>query len=60
MQPKVARLVNFVRSPTWVSVNFCAEMTASGGNFTFTEEEKKKFEEDPEAHFKYRRGLENR
>ncbi|KAJ5851175.1 hypothetical protein N7455_011031 [Penicillium solitum] len=51
MQPKVAQLVNFVRNPTWVSVNFCAEKTQNGGNFRYTEEEKAHFAEDAEAHF---------
>ncbi|CAI7581799.1 unnamed protein product [Penicillium crustosum] len=58
MQPKVAQLVNFVRNPTWVSVNFCAGKTQNGGNFRYTEEEKAHFAEDTEAHFKYRRELE--
>ncbi|KAK4864375.1 hypothetical protein LT330_009902 [Penicillium expansum] len=58
MQPKVAQLVNFVRNPTWVSVNFCAEKTQNGGNFPYTEEEKAHFAEDAAAHFKYRRELE--
>lgn len=60
MQPKVAQLVNFVRNPTWVSVNFCAEKTQNGGNFPYTEEEKSHFAEDAAAHFKYRRELEAR
>ncbi|OQE07669.1 hypothetical protein PENVUL_c012G10383 [Penicillium vulpinum] len=51
MQPKVAQLVNFVRNPTWVSVNFCTEKTRDGSNFSYTEEEKKQFAEDTEAHF---------
>ncbi|GAB1214936.1 hypothetical protein ATERTT37_004117 [Aspergillus terreus] len=50
MQPKVAKLVNFVRNPTWVSVNFCAEKTIDGHNFAYTEEQKRQFAEDPEAH----------
>lgn len=60
MQPKVAQLVNFVRSPTWVSVNFCADKTRNGGNFSYTEEEKTHFAQDTKAHFKYRRELEGR
>jgi hypothetical protein len=60
MQPKVKKLVNFVRNPTWVSVNFCAEKTLDGSNFKYTEEQKKEFAEDAEAHFKYRRELEAR
>ncbi|KAJ6132066.1 hypothetical protein N7471_007281 [Penicillium samsonianum] len=57
MQPKVAQLTNFVRNPTWVSVNFCADKTQDGGNFPYTEEEKAHFAEDTEAHFKYRRDV---
>ncbi|KAJ5618773.1 hypothetical protein N7510_002757 [Penicillium lagena] len=51
MQPKVKQLVNFVRNPTWVSVNFCAEKTHDGSNFKYTEEQKKEFAENAEAHF---------
>ncbi|KAJ5833968.1 hypothetical protein N7474_002279 [Penicillium riverlandense] len=58
MQPKVKQLVNFVRNPTWVSVNFCVEKTHNGSNFKYTEEQKKEFADDAEAHFKYRRELE--
>lgn len=60
MQPKVKQLVNFVRNPTWVSVNFCAEKTHDGSNFKYTEEQKQEFADDSEAHFKYRRELEAR
>lgn len=60
MQPEVKHLVNFVRNPTWVSVNFCAEKTHNGSNFKYTEEQKKVFADDAEAHFKYRRELEAR
>ncbi|KAJ5428866.1 hypothetical protein N7445_010320 [Penicillium cf. griseofulvum] len=51
MQPKVAQLVNFVRNPTWLSVNFCANKTIDGNNFAYTEEEKTRWAEDTEAHF---------
>jgi hypothetical protein len=60
MQPKAKKLVNFVRNPTWVSVNFCADKTPDGLNFTYTEEQKRLFAEDPVAHSKYRRELEGR
>ncbi|KAF9888834.1 hypothetical protein FE257_008203 [Aspergillus nanangensis] len=60
MQPKVTQLVNFVRNPTWVSVNFCADKTLDGGNFAYTEKEKQQFAQDPDAHFAYRRELEAR
>jgi cation diffusion facilitator CzcD-associated flavoprotein CzcO len=58
MAPKVSQLINYVRNPTWISINFCAEKTIDGKNFKYTEEEKKKFREDPKAHFKLRKELE--
>jgi len=33
MQPKVSKLVTYVRSPTWISVNFCADKAKDGKNF---------------------------
>jgi len=58
MQPKVEKLVTYVRNPTWISVNFCADKTKDGRNFDYTEEDKKKFRENPKAHFEYRKELE--
>lgn len=58
MQPKVSKLVTYVRNPTWISINFCADKTVDGKNFKYTEEEKRKFREDPHAHFKHRKELE--
>lgn len=60
MAPDVSKLVNYVRNPTWISINFCAEKTKDGRNFAYTEEEKKLYREDAEAHFALRRGLERR
>lgn len=58
MQPKVSKLVNYCRGPTWISVNFCADKARDGKNFEYSEEEKKKFREDPKAHFALRKELE--
>ncbi|CAI7594025.1 unnamed protein product [Penicillium manginii] len=58
VQPKAKKLVNFVRNPTWISVNFCADKTPNGLNFAYTEEEKTSLAEDPAAHFQLRRELE--
>jgi hypothetical protein len=60
VQPKAKKLVNFVRNPTWISVNFCADKTPNGLNFAYTEEEKTSLAEDPAAHFQLRRELEAR
>ncbi|PGH26724.1 hypothetical protein AJ80_01670 [Polytolypa hystricis UAMH7299] len=58
MQPKVSKLVNYVRNPTWISINFCADKAKDGRNFAYTEEEKKLFREDPKVLFALRRELE--
>lgn len=60
MQPKVEKLVNFVRNPTWISVNICADKALDGRNFSYTEEDKKRFREDPKAHLVLRKELEAR
>ncbi|KAK2765874.1 hypothetical protein FQN53_006772 [Emmonsiellopsis sp. PD_33] len=60
IQPKCAKLVNYIRNPTWVSINLCADVTKDGmgTNFTFTEEEIKQFESNPDEYHKYRKRVE--
>ncbi|KAJ9650547.1 hypothetical protein H2201_009303, partial [Coniosporium apollinis] len=58
MQPKVQKLVNYVRNPTWISINFCFDKARDGKNFPYSEEEKKAFKENPEMHFALRKELE--
>lgn len=52
-------ITNFIRNPTWVSATYLSQFTKDGGNFEYTEEEKKKFTEDYEAHKNYRHLLEH-
>ncbi|KAL2007466.1 hypothetical protein VTN00DRAFT_8904 [Thermoascus crustaceus] len=59
MHSKVSKLVNYVRNPTWISINYCADKTKDGHNFAYTEEEKRRFREDPKAHFALRKDLEH-
>ena len=59
MQPKVSKLVNYIRNPTWISINICADKAIDGKNFVYTEEDKKRFREDPKAHFAHRKELES-
>ncbi|EAW07003.1 flavin-containing monooxygenase [Aspergillus clavatus NRRL 1] len=44
LQPKAARIVNYIRHATWVSTNLCGNLTKDGmgTNFEFTEEEKQR------------------
>lgn len=57
LQPKAARIVNYTRHPTWVSVNLCPDITKDGmgTNFEYSEEEKAKFREDPQSFLDYRK-----
>ena len=60
IQPKVSKVVNYVRNPTWISINICAEQTKDGHNYPYTVQDKKRFREDPGALFELRRKLETR
>lgn len=66
---KIAKEVQvYMRSPTWISPPFGAGAltTVKKGQdedlgqrqYEFTEEDKKKFREDPEFHLKFRKGIE--
>jgi len=59
MQPKAKSITTYIRSPTWICSNFVAEFTPNGTNFTYTEEQKQKFREDPDELFKLRRSIED-
>ncbi|KAJ5170247.1 uncharacterized protein N7500_003030 [Penicillium coprophilum] len=59
LQPKAAKIVNYIRQPTWVSVNLCPDITKDGmgTNFEYTEEEKAMFRDDPKAFLEYRKKI---
>jgi cation diffusion facilitator CzcD-associated flavoprotein CzcO len=66
-------LITFMRSPTWISPPSSVKILDSfkqkaseiegtqpaGAQYVFTEEEKKRFREDPEYHLKFRKYLES-
>ncbi|KAF3003284.1 hypothetical protein E8E14_006499 [Neopestalotiopsis sp. 37M] len=59
LQPKVKKLVAFLRSPVWVTTGFGAKHAAPGGtNFDYSEEQKEAFREDTALHVKYCRDVE--
>ncbi|CAG1978388.1 unnamed protein product [Fusarium graminearum] len=58
MQPKADTLVNYMRQPTWISVNFLVEKAPDGVNREYTEEQRQLWREDPQALYDYRRELE--
>ncbi|CAK7242725.1 MAG: hypothetical protein STHCBS139747_004223 [Sporothrix thermara] len=57
MQPAAARIVNYIRSPTWVSAPFASDLTPEGKNFSYSEAEKKRLREDPAALLALRRTI---
>ncbi|KAJ4152243.1 hypothetical protein NW754_004038 [Fusarium falciforme] len=59
MQPYAARIVNYIRTPTWISSNYLAEMTPEGRNFQYTDDQKREFRENPEKLFELRRLIEH-
>jgi cation diffusion facilitator CzcD-associated flavoprotein CzcO len=60
LQPKVAKIVNYIRHPTWVSVNLCPDITKDGmgTNFEYSEKEKERFRDDPAGFLEYRKTVE--
>lgn len=59
---KVAHIDHYVRSRQWIVPSFSPNLLSARrdvlGAHLFTEEEKKKFEQDPKAYLEYRRSLE--
>jgi Predicted flavoprotein involved in K+ transport len=59
IQPIVKHLTTFIRSPTWISVNFAAQHAGPDGkNFKYSEEQLKDFQDD-EKLLAYRRKIEH-
>ncbi|KAF5584814.1 monooxygenase [Fusarium pseudocircinatum] len=59
LQKTAAQLTTYVRTPTWIFANYASELTKDGTNFAFTEEEKKRFRENPASLWKLRKEIEN-
>ncbi len=68
LQREAKHVDNYIRSPTWISQPFGIshlennapdkQKVVPGTQYFYSEEEKKRFREDPEYHLKYRRDLE--
>ncbi|ROV88967.1 hypothetical protein VMCG_10149 [Cytospora schulzeri] len=58
MQPKVARMVNYVRQPTWIARNFLDTKAPVNQNYKFSEEQKQQWRDDPSSFLEYRKELE--
>lgn len=59
MAPTASKLVEYVRSTTWVIPEFLTEFTPDGKNFEYAEEQKKQWRDDPTALRDMRRKMEH-
>ncbi|THV00416.1 FAD/NAD-P-binding domain-containing protein [Dendrothele bispora CBS 962.96] len=59
IQPEVQQIYHWIRSPTWIIGPFAQQFSAEGKNFEYTEEQKKRFTEDPYHALKYRKMIES-
>lgn len=60
MQPDVKEMHHWIRSPTWITAAFAQQFAGPGGsNFSYTEEQKQKFAQDPNHALKYRKMMES-
>ncbi|KAF5645085.1 sterigmatocystin biosynthesis monooxygenase stcW [Fusarium sp. NRRL 52700] len=58
LQKTAIQLTTYVRTPTWIFANYASDRTKDGKNLAFTEEEKKKFRENPASLWKFRKEIE--
>jgi cation diffusion facilitator CzcD-associated flavoprotein CzcO len=62
LQSHAAHVDNYVRGSAWIATPFAStELTKrnpDANNYTFTEEEKKRFREDPEGYLEFRKNME--
>lgn len=60
MQPDAAQIFHWIRSPTWITSAFAQQFAGPNGtNFSYSEEQKKRFAEDPKHSLKYRKMMES-
>lgn len=59
MAQVVKQLISFNRSPTWIAAEFAGHLAPEGRNTLFSEEQRRRFREDPEYHLQYRRDVEH-
>ena len=61
LQPITKHLITFIRSPTWIapSQGFVDPKSEGPLNFFYTEQDKKRFREDPDYFLNYRKSIES-
>ncbi|GEM07200.1 flavin-binding monooxygenase [Rhodotorula toruloides] len=62
LQPHAKRVDNYVRGSAWIATPFAStellKRKPDANNYTFTEEEKERFEEDPAYYHEFRKSME--
>ncbi|OQU96347.1 hypothetical protein CLAIMM_02442 isoform 3 [Cladophialophora immunda] len=59
LQPVVKKLVNFIRSPTWITPEFSESLAKDGRDTRFTPEEIERFNKDKSHFLQYRKLVQN-
>ena len=59
MQLTAAKIVNYARSPLWISSAFASEFTPEGKNFKYTDQEIQAFKSDKDMFFQLRHNIEH-
>ncbi|KIW25675.1 uncharacterized protein PV07_08836 [Cladophialophora immunda] len=59
LQPVVKKLVNFIRSPTWITPEFSQSLAKDGRDTRFTPEEIERFNKDKSHFLQYRKLVQN-
>lgn len=57
LAPGAAKLVNFIRHPTWITAGLGSAAIDGAANYTYTDAEKREFVENPESLKQYRKRL---
>ncbi|GAA5991263.1 hypothetical protein JCM11641_000404, partial [Rhodosporidiobolus odoratus] len=62
LQKHAARVDNYVRGQAWIATPFASteliKRNSDANNYTFTDEEKKRFKEDPKSYNEFRKNME--
>ncbi|KAM0424357.1 hypothetical protein ACHAPT_010504 [Fusarium lateritium] len=59
MQAKAGKIVNYVRTPTWIASAFSSNLTPEGRNFQYSEDQKREFRDNPQHLHQVRKALEH-
>ncbi|KIW97749.1 uncharacterized protein Z519_01333 [Cladophialophora bantiana CBS 173.52] len=59
LTPKVRRMINFIRSPTWITPEFSQSLAMEGRDTKFSSEQIQRFKDDKKYFLQYRKLVQN-